>query len=84
MCCRGEGERKCNCKILINVSNGCGGAQGQAPWLTSNQTSYLGGGDHKDCDLRPAQVKSSQDLISTNGCAQWYTSGIPAMGGKHK
>jgi hypothetical protein len=35
--------------------------------------SYLGGQDQEDYSLRPAQVKSYEDPISTKSWAQWHT-----------
>jgi hypothetical protein len=40
--------------------------------------SYLGGKNQKNCGLRPAQTKSSQDPISTNkSLVWWHMSVIP-------
>jgi hypothetical protein len=35
--------------------------------------TYMEGGDLENHGLRPAQAKSSQDSISTNGWMSWYT-----------
>jgi hypothetical protein len=43
--------------------------------------SYLEGEDQKDCNLKSALAKSSQDPFSTNGWAWWHTPVIPAQTG---
>jgi hypothetical protein len=38
----------------------------------------------EDCSLRPAQARTSQEPISTNGWAQWHAPVIQAMHGNIK
>jgi hypothetical protein len=46
--------------------------------------NYLGGEYLEDLSLRPALTKSLQDLISTNGWAQWCVPVISGTTGKLK